>query len=250
MLSPFDVTNLNHSMESLGDTFRQRRLDKQKEEDDMRREMIQKQMADAAQSRQERGLTIEQNRLELEKKDQDRADLQDKQNILKTIMTLNATGQIGDLGPVNDWLSKDKHFSQMGIQLQAPTAKPVPNVGQSADAEALRQAEEYRAAGKNEYADLLEKVVKKRGEHDTNPGYQTTTVTPVLDLQNQPTGQNKTNITTRVPLGSPGATPAAAPPPAPDIKQRQAGQSYTTPKGVFTWNGTGWDAPNAAGTNR
>lgn len=65
-LSQFDVRNLNESMSQLGDTFRQRRLDQQQREDEMRRELIQKQLAEASANRQERGLTIEQKRLETE----------------------------------------------------------------------------------------------------------------------------------------------------------------------------------------
>jgi hypothetical protein len=217
-INAFDVTNLNHSMESLGDTFRQRRLDKQKEEGDIQHELIQKQMADAAQSRQERGLTIEQNRLALEQnrgaQEQARGDLQDKQNFLKTVMTLNATGQLQDVDAVNEWLNKDPHFSQMGIQLKTPAQKPAPNVGQSAAAQALQEAARWRAEGNNEYADLLEKVVKQEGSAKTSPGYQTTTVKPELGIDNKATGNSLTNITTRVPLGSPAVAP---PPVAPAI---------------------------------
>jgi hypothetical protein len=204
-LSQFDVVNLNRSMSDLGDTFRQRRLDKQKEEEDMRRELLAKEIADTNAARQNRGLDIEQRRLQVEQdraKQQDtQSQLQEKQNLLKTIMTLNATGQIDDLGSVNDWLSNDPHFSQMGIQLKAPTQKTAPNVGQSAAAQALLEAKRWRDEGNNDYADLLEKVVKKEGEgREANPGYQTTTVKPALDPLGKPTGQNLTNTTTRVPL--------------------------------------------------
>lgn len=66
-ISAFDVTNIRNSLEGLGDSVRQSRLDKEKREDEMRRELIQRQLANAAESRQERGLTIEEKRLEAER---------------------------------------------------------------------------------------------------------------------------------------------------------------------------------------
>lgn len=52
----------------------------------------------------------------------------------------------------------------------------------------------------------------------------------------------KTVTRRKVPVGAaPAATPTGKAPPAPkDPKQRKAGQKYATPKGEFTWTGSGW----------
>ncbi len=214
-LTPFDVQNLNRSMEGLGDTFRQNRLDKRKEEEDMRREMLQQQMANASEERQKRGLSIEEQRLQEEKnrgqREQQQGELQDKQRFLQTLMQLNATGQLADLDSVNEFLASDPYFSQVGIQLKEPPKKPEANVGQSAVARALREADYWKSKGNTDYATKLEKWADLQGapKPEANNFVETETK-PAIDPMGKPIpGQTVTTTKRRTPAGSPAAVAPA-----------------------------------------
>lgn len=63
-----------------------------------------------------------------------RLEMQDKQNTLKELIQLNASGALQNLDGVNDWLSNDDHFGQTGIQLKEPPQAPPSHVGQNATA--------------------------------------------------------------------------------------------------------------------
>jgi hypothetical protein len=243
-------------MESLGDTFRQRRLDKQKEEDDMRREMIQKQMADAAELRQQRGLDIENKRLETETA---RANTESEGKVDVHLKASNGgsfhytgpksgyqkfvdeTAKQGvTLTPTDEPLPK----SQMGTykfdtdngsveipvesieQLDAITAKvkamggkappktaPLPAAGIQYENQAKSledQATQMESQNPDAAKALRGAAQRLRQQNIKNPpnlGYQTTQITPLVDPMGKLTGENRTNITQRVPLGTTATAP-------------------------------------------
>lgn len=163
MATPWDVSNLNRSVADLGDTFRTRRLDEEQRREKMAEELLRQQMAGTEAKYRQDQTDIERQRLGLEKEKGTREEKADKQRFLQTLMSVNAAGQISDFDAVNKWLDTDPDFSKIGLQLKAPPEKPTPQLRHAAVVDALQKADEYRTAGKTEYADMLEKWVQRAG---------------------------------------------------------------------------------------
>lgn len=164
-----------------------------------------------------------------------RAEAQDKNQMLQNVFKLNAAGQLSDLDSVNKWLSEDPHISPLGLKLVKPPQKLPPQAGQSAIAQALAKASEWRQAGNDKYADMLEKWASKQTEPTTQyeeiteetPAQEATPAEPATSgflgsgIGAKPgvpasPGQPKRTVKRKVPLGT--APPAAAPATAPNGK--------------------------------
>lgn len=153
-------------MDNLGGAFRNRRLDQERRdqtgiENSLRQQMLTRQIGHETR--------METKADDANKLATDRNTMQDKQRLLQTIMGLNAGGQLDDhgLSDVNDWLANDEHFSQVGLHLAKPPKKAPPQVGQNSVAQALKQAEEFRAAGNEKYATMLEQWAEKQSTDTT-----------------------------------------------------------------------------------
>ena len=184
-------------------------------------------------------------------------DLQNKQQMLQSVIALNATGQLDDdaRNDVNSWLSDDEHFGPTGIQISKPDPSLAKTAGKDAAVvNALKQAQAYRLAASQatdpddakqngDYAAMLEKYVAKAGTGATFTPTQT---------QVQRNAMGQVTNTLRTAISPPGAVGvpnsgtgggANAWPAAPqDPAQRVPGQRYSSPSGTSaTWTGQGWD---------
>lgn len=193
----------------------------------MARESFQRDMAKSSELRQQRGLDIEQRRLDVETnragEQSAQQAAQQKQGLLQSVIQLNASGSLDDasLQGVNDWLRSDEHFGQTGIQISKPTNPTGKGRGESAVVNALKQAEMYKQQAAqsedpaeqqqfNQYATMLEGWVKHAGSFAPAQGFVTTKVTPETNpLTGKPTGGSITNTTTKTPITSPATTQLA-----------------------------------------
>lgn len=217
MLTPFDVSNLNRSLEGVGTAFQENRREAEVGrrtdiEEDFRKQMLAAEM---------RRTQAEEARAAAESQ---KNDLRDKQEVLKTIFQLNAGGQIKNIEDVNKYLATDPHWSAVGMQLKEPPQKPTPQAGQNAVAKAIQdtemwrtKAEQARANGDDDLAGQYEDYASKLDKWTNKQ------ITPTADTE------TVTEETPAVP-GSPGspATPGGlfgigakpAVPPMPAIPKR------------------------------
>lgn len=162
-----DVELLNRSMEGAGQAFAQRRAQQNQEQRDIANELFHRKMLDVNEARANATAEHEQR---METQFTTRAAQQDKQDMLKTVLNLNAGGMLDDDGikSVNAWIDGDPELSRTGIHIKAPPAKAPPQVGQNSLAQALEQADKFEAAGKIEEANILRKWARKQSEdYDT-----------------------------------------------------------------------------------
>ncbi len=225
-----DVELLNRSMENAGNAFATRRAQQGQERRDIANDLIRRKMLEVDQARSNATGEHEQR---METQFNTRAAQQDKQEMLKTVLGLNAGGQLDEEGikQVNDWITKDPDLSKTGIHIKAPPQKAPPQAGQNSVAQALERAQAFRESGNTEYADMLENWARKQStEYDTvseefpaEPGTPGTPAeshffgadTPAIP----PTpGTPKRTITRKVPVGAPAAPTNQAAKPVTDNK--------------------------------
>lgn len=219
---------LNGQLDELGNAFlRNRALDEQKRQGDERID-IEKKRIGVDQSFRDAQLqhykNMETTAAGTAAKQLDQAALAEKQKLLQTAITLNATGALADgaLENVNNWLSTDEQLGQSGLQLRPP-ANPLGKGKDAAVVNALKQADAYdqladgeenpeKAAGFKTNAKQLRDWVGRQASFAPAQGYQTTTEKPELDEFGKPTGKMLTSTSRKVPL--PGTPPAVAAAPA------------------------------------
>lgn len=234
-----DVELLNRSMENAGNAFAQRRAQQNQEQRDISQELIRRKMLDVEQQRARATGEHEQR---MESQFTTRAAQQDKQDMLKTVLNLNAGGMLDDedIKRFNDWLENDPDLSKTGIHIKAPPQKAPPQVGQNSVAAALEQAAKYRAAGNIEYAEILEKSARKASEdYDTvteefpaEPGTPGTPAESHFFGSDTPAtpgtpGTPKRTITHRVPAGT---RPAESTAKEDRVMVEKDGKKYTVPR--------------------
>jgi len=196
-----DVALLNQSLDDLGGSLLKRRMLDQQASEKMQDQLLQREAIGVANKRTD---AQEQHYRTMEGKAdtaatmaQTRANLEDKQRFLQTVMALNANGQIQDLAPVNSWLKTDEHFGRVGLQLTKPPPAKNPQAGQNAVAQALQQASEWRAKADASvdntdladqytgYADKLEKWA----DVQANPPAKVVPERSSITVETQPEGQ-------------------------------------------------------------
>lgn len=160
-----DVALVNSSFNQLGDSLLQNRMLEMRAKENAANDVTRQKQLDLETERvnleKARGNAAEQHYRTMEGHDTTRMsqqDQRDKAALLQTVIGLNAGGQIDDLDSVNEWLANDEHFGPTGIQLKAPPAKPTPQAGQNALAQAYRQADMFRQqAGESDDPDLADR---------------------------------------------------------------------------------------------
>lgn len=167
-----DVALLNQSLDDLGSGLLKRKMLQEQTDQRLQQGMLGQQGIDVAKQRtameEQHYKTMEGKADNATSLAEQRAQLQDKQKMLQTVMMLNAGGQLQDLDSVNDWLQNDDHFGPIGLQLAKPPEPKSAQVGQNALAQAYQQANEWRTRASatedpdeadrfNAYADDLEK---------------------------------------------------------------------------------------------
>lgn len=223
-----DVEMLNSSIANAGQAIASRHH--QQAEEDFRRQQLDLEIA--------RRNAAEQHYEQMEKQQANTADkqqqaelLKEKQGVLNSIMQLNASGQLSNLDDVNDWLANDPHFGQVGLQLKEPNAKPPPQVGQNAVAQALQQADQWRTKAGAEtdpankqryagYADMLEKSAAQQTQPKVNTAdFDTeTTETPGEKGVPEVPAQPSTWLGGFMGIGRPATPAIPAVPPKPGTK--------------------------------
>lgn len=196
---------------------------------------------------QQRAAATGEHETRMENQFNTRAAQQDKQEMLKTMLNLNAGGMLDDEGikKVNDWIESDPDISKTGIHIKAPPQKAPPQVGQNSVAQALVLAKQFRDAGNNEYADILESFAKKQSQDyetvtEETPAQPETPGTPAeshffgADTPATPgkPATPKRTVTRKVPVGS-GASdfPPGAPTLANDrVVVTKGGKRFTVPR--------------------
>jgi hypothetical protein len=101
-------------------------------------------------------------------------------------------------------------------------------------------ADSYQQIADQENA-IADKLEGTLGGQRQAPYDEVETYGPIDTNSNKPTWTRKSKVPQGAPM--PGQTqwqPSAAIAAPADPKQRKAGQAYTTPKGTYTWTGTGW----------
>lgn len=271
---------LNRSLENLGDAFlRNRQLEQHKREKEQ--EFAEQRLQTELQNQRESTATARAeaqqahfNQMESLQTNTDRRQLNQqvaaqKQEMLKSIIALNATGSISDdaLSEINNWLHGDEHFGVTGLQLQKP-ANPKTSGKDAAVVNMLKQADAYdqlaqsetnpdEAATFSRNAALLRKAVEKEGQFAPAHGYETVKTAPIIDkMTNKQTGV-ATNRTVKIPISAPVIPPPTNPvaptnaapatgaiPMAPENPtQRIKGQRYKSAKNPSlsaVWTGQGW----------
>lgn len=259
-----DVELLNNAITNMGEQFargRQERADRAYRQTLLDRELERQKAATqhyAAEEQHFKNMEEGQKQSNIDKEDKD---------MFEELTKLNATGALANRDAANKWLSTHPKWGKTGIQLQQPTQAPPAQAGQNSTAQALQKALEFDRLAEQEPDPAKKQRLTDSAATLRRSVEPTDTVTeeyePIEGKEASPgsegiafgigakpptaavPGQPRMKVTRKVPLGwkpgQAGQPPTAAPPQAPtDPSKRQAGQSYTTPKGVFKWTGTGW----------
>ena len=143
-----DVALLNGSLDSLGDSLLKNKMMDQQSKERLAQTGLQSQRLQVDQGRwnaeQEHWQNMEKKADQANTLATSRGDLQEDQAMLKTVMGLNAGGQLTaeSRKSVNNWLSDHPRFAVTGMQLAAPKAIS-PQAGQNSVAQALAKADQY-----------------------------------------------------------------------------------------------------------